>query len=495
MKILWLLCALAATACAQVRTVQVDAAKVTGTIRSFQGMNDGPAALWGPDVTKAYKDLRIDLVRTHDFFGPADIDAQWPHPDPIARMVKADGANSIFPKWDADPEKEESYNFGPSDRVIGAIVNCGAEVYYRVGRSWSADPAPPPDAGKFANIVRHVAMHYNGGWARGFQYKIRYWEFWNEPDLKKEWDPKFVQPFWTGTPEQFYALYEKVARALKSFDPGMKVGACGLAAGTSEGPYRKGLIEYCAAHKVPLDFYSWHHYHTASSDPYDMVRIAQSYRKQLDAAGFSKAETHVTEWGLDPNPSAAGPQGHASMEHAAFMGAAQVYLQDSKLDRSVYYRGDPGAMGLFEMDGSYRKKAYVYKALGAMLETPRRLASSGGDTAGFAVLAGRSADGKTVQVLIVNYEIPEAYRGPLTARSPLMTLERRTGIQYRDNGGYALTVSNLPWGKGEFGVKRYRISKTDNFARADETAGKGGTLKLSSDLAAPAAELIVLRRK
>jgi len=97
-----------------------------------------------PDVSKPYRDLRIDLVRTHDFFGPADIDARWPNPDPIAKGVRADGSKSLFPRWQADPEAESSYNWGPTDSKLGAIVGCGAEVFYRIGRSWSADPSPPP---------------------------------------------------------------------------------------------------------------------------------------------------------------------------------------------------------------------------------------------------------------------------------------------------------------------------------------------------------------
>src|SRR5262245_2096522 len=230
---IFLLVALSAAAGAQTRTVQVDAGKITGAIRSFQGANAGPLPLSPllPNVSRQYKEMRIDLVRTHDFFGPTDIDAKWPKPDPIAKAVKADGANAIFRDWNADPEKEESYNFAPSDKVIGAIVNCGAGVYYRVGRSWSDAHSPPAAVEQFASIVKHVAMHYNDGWANGFHYGVRYWEFWNEPDMQASWFPGFAQPFWIGTPEQYYGLYEKVARALKSVDPAMKVGGPGLAAG------------------------------------------------------------------------------------------------------------------------------------------------------------------------------------------------------------------------------------------------------------------------
>ena len=492
---LWLLCGLAASAGAQMRTVQVDAAQVTGAIRSLQGVNGPPInplrEAW--DVSKQYKDLRIDLVRTHDFFGPTDIDAQWPDPDAIAKAMKADGAKSIFPHWNADPEKEESYNFGPSDRVISAIVNAGAEVYYRVGRSWSADPAPPPDFDKYANLVKHVAMHYNGGWAHGFHYKIRYWEFWNEPNVVAVHIPGFgdTRPFWSGTPEQFYRLYETVARALKAYDPSLRVGAPALAGGFATAPYYEGLIRYAAAHKAPLDFYSWHHYTHASNDPYDLAQLARKVRDMLDANGFPKAENHVTEWNMSLTNDAAH---QSSMEHAAFCGAALTYLEDAPLDRSLYYRADPNVIGFFETDGSYRKKAYTYKALGAMLDTRRRLASSGGDTLGFAVLAGRSEDAKTVQVLISNYEIPEVLRKQRAAPGGFGAIPPRTDIHYENNGGYALKVSHLPWGNGAFSVHRYRITKTDNWAES-ASSGKGGTLEMSNPLPAPGVELIVIRGK
>jgi hypothetical protein len=406
--------------------------------------------------------------------------------------MKADGANSIFPNWNADPEKEESYNFPLSDRMIQGIVNSGAEVYYRIGRSWGADPDPPPDFDKFANIVRHVAMHYNAGWARGFHDRIRYWEFWNEPNIKFRKSGLYdVQPFWTGTPEQFYKLYETVARALKAYDPSFKVGAPGLAGASVAGPYREGLMDYCAARKVPLDFYSWHHYAQLSADPYDLVRIAREIRGLLDARGLRQTESHISEWSMS---LAFDRESQQSMDHAAFCATTVSYLLDAPVDRSLYYRADPGALGFFGADGSYRAKAYAYKALAVMLDTPRRIAATGADTLGFTALAGRSADGDTVQVLIGNYEIPESKRNLPAGPNWMVTLQPRTGIQYENNRGYALKVSNLPWGNGEFTVKRCRVTRTENWSES-ETSGNGGTLEISNPLPPPGVELIVIRRK
>ena len=141
----------------------------------------------------------------------------WLVPDSKQRaaLVHSAQAAQIFPDWNADPEKPESYHFAASDKFIQAIRESGAEVYYRIGRSFGADYTDLPDFDKFAAVVKHIAMHYNQGWANGFHDNIRYWEFWNEPDLPL---------FWTETPENFYRLYEKTARALKSVDPALKVG-------------------------------------------------------------------------------------------------------------------------------------------------------------------------------------------------------------------------------------------------------------------------------
>jgi len=475
------------------RAVEVDAARVTGKIRSFQGVADGPVPLMprDADLTGAYKELRIDFIRTHDLFGPGDIDARWSNPDRIAASVRASADRTIFPNWSADPERPESYNFAPTDRFLQPMAASGAEICFRIGRSWAADPDPPPDFDKYANIVKHVAMHYNAGWARGFHDHIRYWEFWNEPDVERAWNPRFARPFWSGTPAQFYTLYEKVARALKGFDAQLKVGGPAKAMGDIPGPYREGFVRYCAAHHVPLDFLSWHSYFNTSYDPYDMVRIGRITRQLLDANGFGNAEILVTEWNFGLGQGA-GHSERPDMNAAAFVGAALIYLQDSVLQHAAYYRADAGPRRLFDAQGGYTRNAYVFRATAGMLDTPERLAVSGADTLGFAVLGGRSADGRQVRIMIANYEIPPEYRAPRPGR---VRLPRQAGIAYGNNRGYALKVANLPWGDAAFSVKRYRLSESDNFKLQSLPAGHGASFELSQELSPPAIELIVLERQ
>jgi xylan 1,4-beta-xylosidase len=458
---------------AQPRNLTVDAAQVTGLIRSFQGVNCGPAPFMPglADVSRQYRDLRIDMVRVHDFFGPGDIDARWVDPmDPISRWVKADGTRSIFPHWAADPEKESSYNFGPTDRIVQSIIAGGAEVYFRLGRSWGAEARPPSDFSKYAEICRHVVMHYNGGWAKGYHYKIRYWEIWNEPDLQVAWAPNFIRPFWTGTPEQYYELYEQVARAIKKYDAALKVGGPAKARPELGDKYREGFLRYCADRKVPLDFYSWHLYQTEQSPrPYLLVQTARKIRSLLDEQGFNQAENILSEWNMSAGAAFSGSRQQPDMRHTAFISAALTYLQEAPLDRALFYRGDPTVMGLFEVGGQYRRNAEIFKSFGAMLDTPQRLAVGGTDDRGFTLLAGRSADGRLVQLIITQYA-------------------GKAGTEYH------LSLQHLPWGDREFEVRRYKISEEAS-TPAEPLIGQGGKFETDGFLSGNGMEFFVLRKR
>jgi xylan 1,4-beta-xylosidase len=266
-------------------------------------------------------------------------------------------------------------------------------------------------------------------------------------------------------------------------------------------------MDYCVVHKVPLDFYSWHTYADRSADPYDAVRLSRNIRDALDARGLRQTESILSEWNLTPDFTEAAKTRLQGMENAAFIGAALTYFQDAPIDHAQFYRGDAAWMGLFALDGSYFKTAYTFEAMGKMLSTPERFAVQGADTFGFAALAGRSADGNTVQILISNYMIPAQMHPmkvppdilktlpPSLDFSKLKFLPRRADIVYRDNAGYNLTIENLPWGKESFTVKRYRIDKTRNLDLVEEKSSAGGSLRLSNALAPDAVELVVLQKR
>ena len=67
------------TANAGLRSLRIDAARVIGEIKSFQGLNGPPSPVMAglPNLVRQYKELRVNQVRTHDFMGPTEIDSQF----------------------------------------------------------------------------------------------------------------------------------------------------------------------------------------------------------------------------------------------------------------------------------------------------------------------------------------------------------------------------------------------------------------------------------
>jgi xylan 1,4-beta-xylosidase len=459
---------------AGLRKITVDARTQVGTLRSLSGVNGSPApGMHKPpyfkfgggnmpenvDASAGYRMAGIDLVRTHDGYGPGDIDAKFESdaaPGGGLISAKRDGL-VIFRHSQADPDDPASYHFGPTDAQVGAIRKIGAQVLFRLGRSEGADPRPPKDFARYADIAKHIVLHYNRGWANGYHYGIRYWEVWNEPDLGKV--------FWAGAADQYFDLYARIARAVKEADPQALVGGPAIARPNDDTPYRDAFMDYVRSNKVPLDFYSWHWYATDSEDPMDFVRIARDVRARLDKHGLTKTLSILSEWnyGLEDHPP-------SPLTRASFLTSAIIYMQDAPIDAATLYRAD----NVFGTGGATPDEVgAALIALGKMHDTPIRLKSEGADLDGFAVEAGRSKDGTTLRVLVSNYQIPAKMRGPRGTDDTLHVppvfdvrlLSRRT-TSYADNGGFELNVDGLPPAPG-YVVERCLISA--------EKAGRSGS--------------------
>jgi xylan 1,4-beta-xylosidase len=475
------------------RKVTVDATITVGTLRPFSGIHGAPAAEFaagGPpgaqttakvDISADYRAARIDLIRTHDEFGPGDIDARFGGAQNMPVAIPAERNElTIFPDMTADPENPSSYHFAATDRLIASIKSVGAEPLFRVGRSIGAAADPPADLDKYAQIARHVVLHYNKGWDQGFHYGIRYWEIWNEPDFKV---------FWTGSPQLYYTLYDKTARAIKAADSDALVGGPTISKPLDAGAYREGFLDYVRSNRLPLDFFSWHLYTLDSNDPYNFVTIARQLRPILDAHGFAATKDFLDEWNAD-----LFDREMSTAARASFAVSSLIYMLDGPIDNQAYYRGDssfrhpnaePDAVG------------HALIAFGSLKKTPVLVRTSGGDDAGFAVVAGRSPDSRMVQILISNYQIAAKYLGPrangdvmhIPNIMDIQLLPRRT-ITYRDNGGYDLTV-NLP-SREKYEVKRYRITDSSNFVLVDQNEAAGPSVHLRAALPAPGIEFIVI---
>jgi xylan 1,4-beta-xylosidase len=386
-------------------------------------------------------------------------------------------ALNIFPDMSANADDPKSYHFAPTDRMIASIRGVGAQTLFRIGRSIGSDPTPPADLDKYADIARHVVMHYNQGWDQGFHYGLRYWEVWNEPDFKV---------FWTGTPQQYYELYEKVARAVKAADPHALVGGPVISKPLDATPYREAFLDFVRSKNLPLDFFVWHFYTMDSNDPKTLVDIGRTIRSILDSHGFKQTLNVLDEWNVD-----LFDRDLSKAARAAFATTSLIYMLNSPIDLQAYYRADPSFR---TADGKPDPVGNALTAYGMMKDTPVLLKTSGGDEDGYAVLAGRSRDGRTLQVIISNYQIAPKSLGPRPQGDILhipnimdITLPPRRSIDYHQNDGYDLSVDV---GQGKHTVTRYRISDTENFVKMDEGLYSGPLVKLHAPLSAPGIEFI-----
>lgn len=435
---------------AQQVDLEVDCDSVTGLLRSLQGMNCGPMAVLpeGADLTEQFRAVAVDFVRTHDVRRNPPLSRPW-------------DLDFIFPDSLADPDSPASYRFAPADSQVRAIVGAGCRPYIRLGYSWESTVkyVPPHRRRPWAEVCRHVVMHYNEGWAGGYQYDIRHWEVWNEPN--------FAQ-FWIGTQEEFFALYDTVARVLKGHDPDLVVGGPGTAGAPAE--WLHDFLSYCRTRSVPLDFVSWHHYgDTARLEPYDVVRTARVVSRLLEQVGLAIPH-HLTEWnaaGQSPCPLYHNAQG------AAYTASVLGFLQDTDVEIAHRYRANSNRdtvgdkdHATWYLDGRYKKSAYAFLGHKRLLETPFRLDATGGDTSGYALVAGRSGDGRAVTVLV----------------SDVKSVHQ----------GYSLTVRQLPWPDTVFSCSRYELDSTHDFVLTEQWSESGTEFATEETLVAPAVHLLRL---
>ena len=194
--------------------------KITGTVKPVHSVCCAPYAInMGPEqqyIQNFFTEANIPYSRLHDccycYGGTYFVDIP-----------------NIFRDFDADENDPANYDFHYSDEYIGAIQNANTEAYYRLGVTieWGSKKyacTPPKDFAKWARICDHIIMHYNHGWANGFEYGIKYWEIWNEPENPGN---KWGKSMWDGTKEEFFDLYKISSKHLKERFPEIKIGCYG----------------------------------------------------------------------------------------------------------------------------------------------------------------------------------------------------------------------------------------------------------------------------
>lgn len=372
------------------QVILLDASRGKGKIKRVNDVDNGPLCQRGiVDLSRYYKELGIQNVRLHD--------VPWTYDNVL-------DINYVFPNWEADPDRPQSYDFTQSDYYLKTITSLGINIIFRLGYSAEYKTAirhnqPPSSYSKWADIATHIVRHYNEGWADGQKANIKYWEVWNEPDGQS-------LVFWAGTPDSFYRLYEITARKLKSLDSSLKVGGPAI---VDSFPFLEGFLKYNREHHVPMDFVSWHAY---IRDAHEASFRAHKVHELLTRYGFLDAESILDEWNYAPaqwnkifvDPIASREYFDSTQDSfgAAFDATVMTELQDAPVDIATFFSGTTFMWGLFTSSGAPQKAYYSFLAFQRLLETPERIAIPPLNQANLSALAGMSRDKKTVRMLVTN---------------------------------------------------------------------------------------------
>ncbi|MHB1004879.1 MAG: hypothetical protein ACYC3S_04460 [Chloroflexota bacterium] len=110
---------------------------------------------------------------------------------------------------------DDRYNVSTWDKfdfIVATAEKYGMQVIARLDRppDWARDPessamSPPKDYAAYGRFVYEVAKRYKG--------HIRYYQIWNEPNLKEEWGGKPVDP------KAYVALLKVAYQEIKRADP------------------------------------------------------------------------------------------------------------------------------------------------------------------------------------------------------------------------------------------------------------------------------------
>ena len=196
-----------------------------------------------------------------------------------------------------------------------------------VGTIYTGWAYPPKDYRKWAELVFQFVHHLRERYGDA-EVQTWLWEVWNEPDI----------PYWQGTPEEYFKLYDFSADAILRALPGAKVGGP-----DSTGPafpkaaeFLRLFLEHCAHQKnyltgktgSPLDFIS---YHPKGSPQWKADHVQMGIARQLQSIeqGF-KIVTSFPEWRRTPIVlGESDPEGCAAC-------SAQDNLQNSYRNGPLY---------------------------------------------------------------------------------------------------------------------------------------------------------------
>lgn len=325
--------------------------------------NEGLRADWQEQLALVQREIGFEYIRMHgilhDDMGVYTEDA---HGTPLYNFQYVDTLYDALLKMHIRPFVE--LTFMPSKLASGSKT-----VFW-----WKGNITPPKDPAKWAALIRTLVAHLKDRYGEEEVQKW-YFEVWNEPDLH--------DLFFTGTVDDYLALYKTTAEAIKEECPACRVGGP-----ASAMPYKfeEAFEKYVVDNKVPADFVAAHAYGVTSGyldedgtagtiiDPEpDIVSGRMKHSRELvDQSGRPGMELHFTEWSSSYTPT---DPIHDQYHQASFMldkiKRASPYVDSMSYwtFTDIFEEGGPafrpfhGGFGLLNLEGVRKPSFFAYKFL------------------------------------------------------------------------------------------------------------------------------------
>lgn len=358
------------------KTVTVDFALATGQIKPLHGMCNGPLSP-GADLRALFADMGVPTVRFADTGG-------------CTSGLFVD-VSHIFPNPAADEYDPGSYRFAPTDQMVLAAAQSGAQVIYRLGESddgWYF--SLPEDTEKWVRVCVNIIRHYNDGWAEGYHLNLGMLEIWSAPDTMQGVGNAAV-----------FALYEKAVHGIKSYDPDLQVGGMGF---TDWGAMPREFIKFCKKKQLPLDFVSICAWGSLSG----ALKLA-AYLQKSDMASMPILVSAWNSVSPDAIPVAAAEkqamvQGLGSLGGALYCASALLAMQNvPEITMATYYDAQPEVTPLCGICDRYSNPTKAFYAFRAFDVLYRQKTAVWCDAQGKDVYAAASsAQGAGAVMIAVN---------------------------------------------------------------------------------------------
>lgn len=273
--------------------------------------------------------------------------------------------------WDAyvvwanlEPQKGK-WDFATLDKYVAMAQEQGVQILMPLGMPppWASErpkeapafrpgsAAPPKNMSEWDNYVRTLATRYKG--------RIRYWELWNEPNLKG---------FYTGSIPHMVELAKAAYTILKQVDPSNELVSPAATAGYDSDPGPSWLERYLKAGGGRYADIIGYHMYVSPKAPEALVPLVEKLKGIMSQNGVSDKPLWDTETGWFIQDSAGNVRSPNSawpvlpaQQAEGYVARAYMLAWASGVSRLYWYDWDSDTMGLTEPGFKSRKPAaYAY---------------------------------------------------------------------------------------------------------------------------------------